>query len=325
MAEKQMGLLEPVDLREFWEDEAQDFTPWLSEDENLAILSASLGLDLELEDTEAAVGPYKADILAKDAVSDSKVIIENQLDKTNHDHLGKTLTYASGLDADIIIWIAREFTDEHRQAVDFLNEKASPDLRCFAVEVQLWKIGDSLPAPQFKIVASPNEYRAQVVVGPKKLSETRALYLEFWTTFKEYCSNAKTFLGLRKPRHQHWFSIAVGRAKFHISLTASRQKKRIGCEIYMRGASATKAFNLLRGDKEAIEDQLGALNWMELPDGQDCRIVKYKEGMDIGDRHAWDGVFAWLKEQAEQFHSTFSPRIKALPNLDEVGDEEEQT
>src|SRR4051794_28418105 len=115
MLAKQLGRLEPIDLRTFWADEARDFTPWLATVENLEVLSSTLGLDLEREGVEVPVGPYKADIVARDLTSGNRVIVENQLEKTNHDHLGKTITYASGLDAKVIIWIAREFSEEHRR------------------------------------------------------------------------------------------------------------------------------------------------------------------------------------------------------------------
>jgi hypothetical protein len=323
MISKPMGHLEQVSLREFWLDEARDFNRWLAKEENLGLLSDTLGMELELEGVEVFVGPYKADIIARDASSDSRVVIENQLEKTNHDHLGKILTYASGLDAPVMIWIAREFSEEHRRALDFINEQASPNLRCYGLEIQLWRIGDSPPAPQFKIVSSPNEYTAEVkaetVSG--ELSETKALYLDFWSGFKEYCSSENSFLNLRKARPQHWFSIAVGRSKFQISLTASQQNRRIGCEIYLRGKNAKTAFKMIEQRKDEIERQVGALEWMELPKGQDCRIVLYKRDIDVKDQQTWQDAYIWYKENAEKFYRAFSPIIKALPIL---GIEEEE-
>ena len=137
MAKKRLGKLESVDVKAYWEHEAAEFTPWLAREENLELLSATLGMELELEGFEVAVGPYKADLVLNDASASGKVIVENQLGKTNHDHVGKTLTYASGLDADTIVWIAREFSDEHRKAVDYLNQHANPSLRFPSQESQL--------------------------------------------------------------------------------------------------------------------------------------------------------------------------------------------
>jgi hypothetical protein len=322
MTEKTLGTLIPVDLHKFWLDEAKDFTPWLAKDENLERLSVALGIELEKEGVEVAVGPYRADIVARDISSDTKAVIENQLGKTDHDHLGKAITYASGLDAKILIWIAKEFSEEHRRAFDFINENCAPNLRCFGVEIQLWKIDNSRPAPSFNVVSSPNEYTW--IPGPKELTEAKSLYLEFWNRFKEFCSTEGTFLSLRKPRPQHWYSIAVGRSKFQISVTASVQKQRIGCEIYMRGPNAETAFKLLKGQKDDIEEATGTLQWQELPQGQDCRIVRYRPNIDITDQSNWEEAHRWLKKEAELFHTIFSPRIKALPLLDSIGGSSEQ-
>jgi hypothetical protein len=318
MAVKMLGRMEPVDLREFWEDEAREFTPWLAKEENLSELSSTLGMELEVEGTEVLVGPYKADIVARDVSSDAKVVIENQLGRTNHDHLGKIITYASGLDAEVIVWIAKEFSEEHRRAIDYLNDKGSPNLRIFGIEIQLWRISGSPAAPLFKVVSSPNDYTSIIRTEQKELTEAKGIYLEFWTGFREYGLSKKTFLSLRKPRPQHWFSIAVGRSKFSISLTASIQKKRIGCEMYMRGINAKQAYKLLAKDKEAIEQSTGDLEWHELPEGQDCRIVLFSHDIDIAEKENWKSAFEWLLSNAELFHKTFSPRIRALPIIDEA-------
>lgn len=322
MISKPLGRLEPVNLRNYWQDEARDFTNWLSGNENLGLLSDALSMDLELEGVEVPVGPYKADIVARDVSSDTRVVIENQLEKTNHDHLGKVLTYASGLDATIMIWIAKEFSEEHRRAFDFINEQASPNLQCYGIEIELWKIGDSSPAPQFKIVSRPNEYTSEIKtdLSSSDLTETKALYLDLWHGLKKHFAEKGTVLNIRKPRPQQWFAIAVGRSKFQISLTASTQHQRIGCEIYIRGKNAKTAFKLLIDKKEQIEQSIGQVDWQELPAKQDCRIVIYKYGIDIRDRNNWQDAYKWFKENAEKFHKTFSPIIRSLPDL---GDEEE--
>jgi len=317
-----LGTLEPVDLKAVCTDEAGEFTPWLAKPENLARLSRELDMELEFEGIEVPVGPYRADIVATDNMSNERVIIENQLDKTDHDHLGKIITYASGLNAKVIIWIARDFTEEHRKALDFINENANPKVRCYGLEIALFRIGKSAPAPSFKIVSYPNTFGSDMGSSSTGFTETKALYLEFWTAFKEHCATTGTALNLRKARPQHWYSIAVGRSKFQISLTASTMYKRIGCEIYMRGANAKQAFKLLQQDKAAIETVTGGLEWQELPDGKDCRIVLFHPGVDPADKTGWKDAFAWLKKEAETFHKAFFQRIKSLPIEDE-GEEDE--
>ncbi len=323
MNSEMLGTLDPVDLRTVWTDEAREFTPWLSKAENLARLSKALDLELELEGTEILVGPFKADLVANETGTNSKVIIESQLERTNHDHLGKIITYASGLRANTIIWIAKEFTEEHRQAIDFLNEAAAPDLRIYAVEIRLYRIGNSPPAPFFEIISSPNEYAATAKREEGALTETKALYLDFWTRFREYCESRGSNLNLRKPRAQQWYGLAVGRSKFGLNLTASATLHRIGCEIYIRGIHAKRAFKLLEADKQLLEKELGPLEWMELPDKQDARIVTYKHDIDIQDETTQPTAFEWLRQKAESFYRTFSSRIKALPIADDSETEAE--
>jgi hypothetical protein len=319
MAQKPLGHLEFVNLRDYWQDEARDFSYWLANEENLALLSDTLGMDLELEGIEVAVGPYKADIVARDVNSDTRVVIENQLEKTNHDHLGKIFTYASGLNATTMIWIAKEFSEEHRRALDFVNEKASPELQCFGIEIQLLRIGDSLPAPQFKVVSSPNEYTSEIKTDTSsgELTEAKAIYLDFWNEYKKYCTEKGTTLKIRKPRPQHWFNISIGRSAFTVVLTASIQNRRIGCELYLRGKGAKVALKLLKKEKELIEKQTGVLDWQELPGKQDARIALYRQNVDIRDHGIWPEAHKWHKENAENFHKAFYPLLKALPDLDE--------
>ena len=312
-----LGSLEPVDLRTIWPDEARDFTPWLAQEENLRRLSDALNLELVLDRVVVAVGPYSADIVATDASSNSKVVIENQLEKTNHDHLGKVLTYASGLEARILIWIAKKFTEEHRQAFDYLNECTAGRLRLYGVEVEVLRIGDSLPAPHFRLVSTPNDYVAAAHNATAGVSDTKSLYLEFWTGFRDFCrSDGETF-SLQTPRPQHWYTVRIGRSGFSLGLTVSTMHNRIGCELYLRGPSAKQSFKRLKEGQKDIEEALGALDWKELPEGQDCRIVDYLKDFDPRNRADWERGFRWLKKRADDFRPVFGPRIRAIPGMDE--------
>ena len=153
----ELGRIEKIDLREAWPNEAEDFTPWLSE-QGLDELGEALGLELEMQSREAPVGSFALDMLCTESGTNRTVIIENQLGQTDHDHLGKLLTYAGGCDANVIVWIAKEFRDEHRQALELLNQRTGEDTEFFGVVIELWKIGDSHPAPHFKMVVVPNEW-----------------------------------------------------------------------------------------------------------------------------------------------------------------------
>jgi len=314
-----LGSLEPVDLRTIWPDEARDFTPWLAQEENLRRLSDALNLELELDRVEVAVGPYSADIVATDASSNAKVVIENQLEKTNHDHLGKVLTYASGLEARILIWIAKTFTEEHRQTFDYLNECTSGRLRLYGVEVQVLRIGNSNPAPHFRLVSSPNDYVAATHNATAELSETKSLYMEFWTGFRDYCRAQGETFSLQSPRPQHWYTVSIGRSGFSISPTASTMHSRLGCELYLRGPSAKQSFRALKNGQQDIEAVLGTLNWQELPEKQDCRIVDYLKDFDPRQRGDWDRGFGWMKKRAEEFRSVFAPRVRTISLDEETG------
>ncbi len=313
---RKLGKLVAIDVRSAWNDEARDFTPWLAQEENLALLSDTLDMDLELQGIEVPVGPYSADIVTRDANSDRTVVIENQLDKTNHDHLGKVLTYASGLNAGAVIWIAHEFTEEHRRVLDFLNEAASPALRLYGLEIQLWSIGGSSPAPKFNVVARPNEF----VAPPGDPTEAQRTDLAFWQAFREYMFTQRTTLKLRTPGPRHWYAITVGRSGFTVALTASITKKRIGCELYCGGQKGSRAFRLLEKQKGSFEKELGEMEWQGLPQKKASRIVQYRTDVDIADSGKREEYFAWLKDRAENFHRVFSPIVK---ELDLSGDSEE--
>lgn len=181
-----LGHLEKVHLREIWASEADDFTPWLGERQNLSRLANTIGLELELHSIEERIGPFRADIVCKDIATDRLVLIENQLERTDHSHLGQLLTYAAGLDAVTIIWIAERFTNEHRAALDWLNEITNSNINFFGLEIEVWRIGNSY-APKFILVGHPNDWkktnsvRARTVNTelPNSGQQTREYWLQF--------------------------------------------------------------------------------------------------------------------------------------------------
>ena len=165
----------------FWEDEARQFTPWLALPENLKLLGDAIGIELEFEATESRVGIFKADIVAKEVGTDDRVIIENQLENTDHDHLGKLLTYAAGLGAKVVVWVAEKISDDHRRALDWLNEITGESFSFFALEIELWRINDSAPAPKFNLVCRPNDWAKSLTGtdGVGEPTETKLSQLEF--------------------------------------------------------------------------------------------------------------------------------------------------
>jgi hypothetical protein len=326
MATKQLGKMEPVELRNVWEDEARDFTPWLASDAGLVLLGDTINLELELVKQEATVGPFNADILAREVgEEDHFVVIENQLGKTNHDHLGKLITYASGLKSKTVIWVAESFNDEHRQALDWLNESMGDTAAFYALQIEVWRIGDSVPAPQFRVVSSPNPYVPTVRKAiDEGLSETKQDYLQFWNELRDYFQSKRSFIQLRNPRPQHWYTIALGRVHFQLSLTLSSTQKRAGCELYLYGSIAKQAFELLKKQQADIEKEFGySLEWQPLEDKEAKRIVVYRPG-DIYNVQQRAELKDWFLKKAEQFYKVFSPRVKTLQVPLEASESEDE-
>jgi hypothetical protein len=311
----QLGRLEEVPLRSYWKNEALDFTRWLSLPENLAQLSEEIDMEIHLILAEAPTGKFNTDILGEDD-DGNKIIIENQLEATNHDHLGKIITYASGHDAKTIIWIVEDVEDEHKRAIEWLNEHTDDDINLFIIRMELWQIGDSLPAPKFHIIAQPNDWAKAMKksADTAEPTKTKLMQLEFWQKFIEFAKNNKTALRLRNPRAQHWYDIAIGSSFTHLSLTINTQQNTLGCGLYIMHEKAL--FNELVKKKEQIEKDIGEqLEWMPLAEKKASRIKISKE-VDIENVHEWENYFAWLKEKGELFQRVFQKYLREARAVD---------
>ena len=324
-----LGRLERVELHNIWQTEAQDFTPWLAREENLAVLSDTLGIDLELEAQERSVGPFRADILCKDAADDSWVLVENQLERTDHKHLGQLLTYASGLHAVTIVWIAARFTDEHRAALDWLNEITDEKFQFFGLEVELWRIGESLAAPKFNVISKPNDWSRSVSSAKKDvtqegLSDTKQQQRRYWAAMLDTLAKRESALRIRSPRPQHWQNFSVGRSGFRLASTVNTFAGRVRAELFVYREDAKAFFFLLKAHSETIEAEFGSqLDWDELPGKKGARISISRNGVDPTDESDWPCQHAWLLDQLERLHQTFSKRVKALDPEDWQPSEEE--
>lgn len=311
MPANNLGQIKKVELRNAWKHEATDFTNWLAEDENLQLLSDEIGIDIKLIQTEASVGRFNLDILAEEETTNAKIVIENQLEDTNHDHLGKIITYASGIEANTVIWVVKDAREEHRQAIDWLNEHTDEDLHFFLIRIELWQIGDSPYAPKFEIISSPNNWaktvRRSVSTGGA-ITETKAKQLEFWKAFKDYAEDHGKSFKTQKPAPQHWFNISTGTSHTTISLTVNSFDNAIRTELYIHNSK--ELFQYLYEQKQDIEKELGMkLEWMELPGKKACRIKVEMDGT-IDEEQKWDSYFAWLMDNTEKFHKVFGKRLK---------------
>ena len=313
-----LGKIAKVDLRDVWETEDKDFTPWLAEDKNISQLGDAIGIELEVESQEKNVGPFRADILARDTATTHYVLIENQLEITDHKHLGQIMTYAAGLDVFSIIWIAKSFTEEHRAAIDWLNRITDENINFFGIEIEVIKIGDSVAAPQFKVVAKPNDWTRSVkkAANDNDLSQTKIKQREYWTALKEYVAHNGNPFKMQKPAPQHWSIVALGRSGFHLSLTVNSQKKIVAISFEINTDSAKdnkKYFDILKRDFEtqasvAISDKL---SWQRLDDKR-VSLVQLSENFDFMDNTKQTEQFAWFFEYVNKFIKFFKPKIKSL-------------
>lgn len=309
-----LGQLTPVNLRDHWPKEASDFTPWLAQDENLKKLGRAVGLELEVVNIEVAVGPYSADILARDTATGSYIVIENQIGKTDHDHLGKLLTYGSALDASAVIWVAGEITEEHKGALDWLNDHTSEDLGFFAVKVELWQIDDSKPAVRFNVVARPAELlsRSAIAQASGELSNARKLQLDFWIQFREKLLEEHIIPSARKPYPRYWFDISLGRTGINLSNIVNTYDGKIGVRLYTVKRIVGGAFDQLLARKEEIEEKLGfEPEWNPNPDAQDKIIAVYLD-VDLDARDKWPEYIEWMTEKVRRYREVFVPIIKEL-------------
>lgn len=314
-----LGRIESVDLRTAWPDEAKNFTPWLADEENLALLGSVLGLQLELEAVEKQVGPFSADILAKDCVSGRWVLIENQIEMTDHGHLGQILTYAAGLDVAVVVWIARSFREQHRAAIDYLNRITDEDHLFFGVQVELLKIGASAFAPSFSVVAKPNNWSKQSAAAKfasdDVLSPGQLLYREFWTGLIASAKEAYPSLANRKPYKGSWQTaerIGSG-AGFSIDANAAfTGSNQLRVEAYVSGAAAPTAFQALHLRKAEIEAAFGGELAWELLQGHEKRIAFYMPGQQKKDaKAAWPSQHAWLLQHWKKLADSIRPHLDA--------------
>ena len=252
-----IGRLTEVDVRELWLHEQYDFSNWLAKESNLNYLNDILGLTLIDVDKEVYVGSYRCDLVAKDETTNTTVIIENQLENTNHDHLGKIITYASGLGAKVIVWIVKNAKEEHRAAIEWLNNNTVDDINFFLIEIHAYKIGSSNPAPKFEIIEQPNGF---VKRGNKakssndELDKRQSEILMFWEQFNQVVVNRGKPFNIRKATTDHWYDIAVGSSEAHIAINLVNKDGMIVVELYI--SNNKDLFDHLYKCKDDIESKL---------------------------------------------------------------------
>lgn len=295
-----------TNLRSVWPNEASDFTPWLAE--NMELLNEATGLSLELVEQESAVGSFSLDVLAQDTETGANAVIENQLEDTNHDHLGKLLTYAAGKEAKYIIWIVKAAREEHRAAIEWLNNNTVDGVGFFLIEIQLWSIDGSAPAPKLNVVEQPNDW-AKIIKRPSGSQGGAAVQFkyDYWTAFNDYAFQNTTFASAfnrHKASSDHWYTLNIGSSEAHISLLVNTKANVIAVELSIANSKAL--YDSLATHKDEIESSVGTkLDWRRLDKKKACRIVLEKAA-DLKDSEDQKEQFEWFMENALAFKKAFS-------------------
>ncbi len=306
----ELGKLKEVKLREVWKHEQYDFSSWLAEEENINTLGKELGLTLIDVETEKFVGGYRCDLVCRDELSGKVVLVENQLEQTNHEHLGKIITYASNMEASVIVWIVESAREEHKSAIEWLNNHTDENVAFFLIEVHAYRIGDSLPAPKFEIIEKPNDFAKQIkkIVQDGSMNESMGHRLEFWNLFNEKLINNKYGLNIRKATTDHWYNFAIGSSKCHISVELVNKKNIIRINMYM--ADSKEQYDKFLENKDAIEETLGYhLNWDRLNGKKASVIFTTIQGLNFEEKSNYDYLMRESIKRVVDFKKAFKPYL----------------
>ena len=310
-----LGRLERLaNPREIWKHEAVDFTPWLAE--NIDVLADAIGLPLTVVAYEVLVGDFRLDIHATDP-DGRTVIIENQLEPSNHMHLGQLLVYASGLEASTAVWITTRLRDEHRSALTWINERTDSDVRVFGIELSVVQIGSSAKAPVLDVVVEPNNWSKAAKQASKastvpEVNQARAAFFE-----EAFDVLASIYPVIKTPRPQasNWSSFASGPFGYY-AFSFSKAGYRV--DLYLdtgEQASTKEIFDQLEAEADSIHERLGfKLTWDRISEKRGSRLSTYLDGfaLEDSDAQARTNAARWSAERARSLHSEFDGRLRAM-------------
>jgi len=312
-----VGKLRRIGLRDVWEHEAKDFTPWLVK--NAELLGEALSLEIEFTQSEQQVGPYAVDIIGKDLTHNSVLIVENQLEKTNHTHLGQLITYAANTDAVTVVWVAKEFTDEHRQAIDYLNELVgdSGKARFYAVQVSVVKIDDSAPAPLLELVAQPNEMYVSMSSAVKDAVEPSgkaALYRELWRNYFEAVKQREPELtNYSAPQGQNWQNVnSIKGGWGNLGLVIDKDGvARVEIYLFKRDGGHHQLYAYLKSRRNELEKDFGGpLIWDEQEHLVSRRIRSHRsKPVDLNDVASHGELINWFLGEHKKFKKFVLPMV----------------
>lgn len=307
-----LGRLNHISLREVWRSEASDFTPWLAKQENLALLGDTIGFNLELEAQEKTVGDFRADILCRDVENGGLVLVENQLERSDHSHLGQLLTYAAGLSAQTIVWIADKFTEEHRAAIDWLNENTGQEVNFFALEIELWRIGDSPAAPKFNVVSKPNIW-TRCLHDTRRNTQIQQFCLEYWNGVFDLAREDGILRPSAVPYGRKDTVFDVGWRHFQLKAYFSTAGKKMAVWVRCIGDDGFKNFQHLNSHRAEIEGRYGhPLEWLPYEKENRGTIIHKIDGYDANDRETWPVQHRLLADSLVKFYRATNDFIICL-------------
>ena len=314
----ELGRIEELNLRDIWSHEEKKFTPWLAE--NLSELGQAMGIEFELEAREAPVGTYSLDLLARVAQTNQIVIIENQLEPTNHDHMGKLLTYAGGFDANVVVWVAQSFRDEHKQALDWLNQHTDDEIDFFGVVVKVIKIEDSNPAPLFNVVVAPNQWRRETLdsIRSQKVSDRNKKYKQFFQKLIDRL-RAENFTKAHRALPQNWYLFSVGHAnriRYGVNFTINNF---VSVHVYIDHTDKNwvkDVFDKLYEHKDSIETNISeTLKWERKDETRFSRIAIRHPGNIDEDDLTLNELQDWIFDKLLSLQRAFGPKLKELDKI----------
>ena len=302
-------LEEIKDLRTVWPHEALDFTPWLSQDDNISLLADAIGLDITVDETESSVGDFNVDIFASETGTDRKIIIENQLEDTNHDHLGKLITYASGKSANVIVWVVKHAREEHKAAIEWLNNHTDEKIGFFLCEIKLYRIGTSEPAVKFEVIEKPNNWTKEVKKN-ESISETEQRRYDYWVAFQDYAFQNAQFakeFKRRKPSTDYWMNYSIGSSDCYISVTQLVNRNEINVCLYI--PDNMELYETFLANRESIDKAADIpLNWCELPERKASKII-IERPAKLPDQSTWQEQFEWLADVMIKIKRAFKKHL----------------
>ncbi len=311
MKKEDLGKLEEVKIRSIWEHEQYDFSSWLAEENNINELGNVLNLSLIEVQTEQPVVNYRCDIICKDEFTGKNVLIENQLEPSNHDHLGKIITYASGLDATVIVWIVETARVEHSAAIKWLNDNTNMDISFFLIEIHAYKIGNSKPAPYFKIIEQPNGYTKQgksISQNGGELKERHSKRLEFWTQFNDMIDACGAPFNKRKATTDHWYNVAIGSSDCYVSIELVNKLHKIRLSIYI--PDNKELFDKFEAQKDVINAKVPfPLCWDRLDNRKASLIYTYIDGLDFNNQDNYKDLMTTIIDYTICLKKVFAPYL----------------